>query len=355
MESLVDSKFWSGKKVFITGHTGFKGSWMSLWLLKAGAKVTGYSLGLPTTPSMFEELQIQPEMKSIIADIRDAEKLKTVMFEANPDIVIHMAAQPLVRLSYQEPIMTYMTNVMGTVNFFEAARACPNVKAVVNVTSDKCYENRERLAGYTEDDAMGGYDPYSSSKGCAELVTSAYRSSFFKKQNVPVASGRAGNVIGGGDWALDRLIPDAIRTTLAKQTLFIRNPKATRPWQHVLEPVGGYLLLAKKLFESGESFSEGFNFGPSSDDHLAVEQVLQKMNRLWGNKIKYQVESTTQKLHEAHLLSLNCKKAEKLLGWRPRWDVDKALQKTIEWVDSREAQKNIREVTLSQINEFESI
>ena len=268
--------FWKNKKIFLTGHTGFKGSWMSLWLLKAGANLTGYSLGLPTQPSLFKELDIAQDMNSIFADVRDLEKLKKEINRAKPDIIIHMAAQPLVRYSYQEPVETYMTNVMGTVHLFEAARNCGSVKAVLNVTSDKCYENKERKEGYSESEPMGGYDPYSNSKGCAELVTNAYRKSFFEKAEIWLASGRAGNVIGGGDWATDRLVPDIVRSVLNNEKLIIRNPKATRPWQHVLEPVSGYLHLTKKLYTEGKQYAEGFNFGPSFVDHSDVENIILK-------------------------------------------------------------------------------
>jgi CDP-glucose 4,6-dehydratase len=348
---MVES-FWKNKKVFLTGHTGFKGSWMSLWLLKAGAQLTGYSLGLPTTPSLFEELSIAKEMNSIFADIRDAEKIKKAMKEAQPEIVIHMAAQPLVRYSYQEPVETYMTNVMGTVFLFEAARAAGSVKAVLNVTSDKCYENQEREAGYKEDEPMGGFDPYSNSKGCAELVTAAYRRSFFEKENIALASGRAGNVIGGGDWALDRIVPDIVRSVLNKQTLSIRNPKATRPWQHVLEPVGGYLHLTEKLYTEGKTFAEGFNFGPSKTDHCNVESIILKMNQHWNNKIKYEVIISESNPHEAHLLSLDCSKAQEKLGWKPKWNLDQALLATVEWNEKRSAGQSVREITLNQIQNY---
>lgn len=353
VENMVES-FWKNKKVFLTGHTGFKGSWMSLWLLKSGAQLTGYSLGLPTTPSLFDELKIEKDMKSIFADIRDGEKLKKAVVAAQPDIVIHMAAQPLVRYSYKEPVETYMTNVMGTVHLFEAVRASQNVKAVVNVTSDKCYENNETSHSYKENEAMGGYDPYSSSKGCAELVTSAYRNSFFADASVFLASGRAGNVIGGGDWAEDRLVPDIFRAVEANKTLTIRNPKATRPWQHVLEPVGGYMLLAEKLFTQGSKFAEGFNFGPDHNDHADVETVISKINKQWNDKVKYNVEPKSDKNpHEAHLLSLDCTKAQKILGWKPHWNLDTALKKTIEWNERRWNKENVQEICAQQINQYE--
>lgn len=353
MENMVES-FWKNKKVFLTGHTGFKGSWMSLWLLKAGAQLTGYSLGLPSEPSLFDELKIDKDMNSIFADIRDLEKLKAEVKKAAPEIVIHMAAQPLVRYSYSEPVETYMTNVMGTVHLFEAARAAGSVKAVLNVTSDKCYENLEREAGYKEHEPMGGSDPYSNSKGCAELVTHAYRQSFFRKEGVLLASGRAGNVIGGGDWADDRLVPDVIRSVIKNETLVIRSPNSVRPWQHVLEPVGGYLHLAEKLFTNGDKFAEGFNFGPSKEDHCSVENVISRMNRYWSGKIRYQIVESQNNPHEAKLLSLDCAKAKEKLGWQPKWNLDQALQKTVEWNEQRLADSLlVKEVTLRQISEYQ--
>jgi CDP-glucose 4,6-dehydratase len=350
----MNAGFWKNKKVFLTGHTGFKGSWASLWLLKSGAQLTGYSLGLPTTPSLFHDLKIEKEMNSIFSDVRDLEKLKSTMLQANPDIVIHMAAQPLVRYSYQNPVETYMTNVMGTVHLFESVRACSNVKAIVNVTSDKCYENKERMKGYEEHEPMGGFDPYSNSKGCSELVTSSYRNSFFSKSGVLLASGRAGNVIGGGDWADDRLVPDIIRSVLNHKTLEIRNPRSTRPWQHVLEPVGGYLQLVEKLFEGGPDFAEGYNFGPANSDHCDVESILKMMNSHWDNKVKYEIVQSDNNPHEAHYLSLDCTKAKTKLQWQPKWNVDQALQRTVEWVKAYEANESIRDICMKQITTYES-
>lgn len=353
VEKMVES-FWKNKKVFLTGHTGFKGSWMSLWLLKAGAQLTGYSLGLPTTPSLFDELGLEKDMRSITADIRELEKIKKAVQEAQPEIIIHMAAQPLVRYSYQEPVETYMTNVMGTVHVFEAARASDHVRIVLNVTSDKCYENQERSEGYREHEPMGGYDPYSNSKGCAELVTSAYRKSFFNKEGVLLASGRAGNVIGGGDWAADRLVPDIVRSVLENKTLTIRNPRATRPWQHVLEPVGGYLHLVERLAEEGDRHAEGYNFGPEAQDHCDVETVIQKMNHFWQGKIKYEIVQSENQPHEAHLLSLNCSKAHEKLNWYPKWNIDQALKSTVEWNEQRlSSSSSIREITLKQISDYQ--
>lgn len=347
------SSFWKNKKVFLTGHTGFKGSWMSLWLLKAGANLTGYSLGLPTQPSLFKELDIAKDLDSVFADIRDLEKIKKSVLIAKPDIIIHMAAQPLVRYSYQEPVETYMTNVMGSIYLFEAVRASGSVKAVLNVTSDKCYENQEREAGYREFEPMGGYDPYSNSKGCAELVTSAYRKSFFEKEDIFLASGRAGNVIGGGDWATDRLVPDIVRSALYDKKLIIRNPKAIRPWQHVLEPVSGYLRLTEKLYTEGKTYAEAFNFGPLPGDRCDVENIVIKMNEFWDNKIKYEITRSGSDLHEAHILGLDCTKAEKVLNWKPQWNLEKALKATVMWNRQRLARANVRDICLEQIKDYE--
>lgn len=347
------NNFWKDKKVFLTGHSGFKGSWASLWLLNKGAQLTGYSMGYPTQPSLFKDLNIDKDMNSIFADIRDFEKVKNAVKEAKPDIVIHMAAQPLVRYSYREPVETYMTNVMGTVHLFEAVRASGSVKAVINVTSDKCYENQERKAGYKEFEPMGGHDPYSNSKGCSELVTSAYRKSFFEKQGVMLGSGRAGNVIGGGDWAENRLVPDIVRSVLHNETLEIRSPRSVRPWQHVLEPVSGYMLLAEKLYLNGGVFAEGFNFGPSEADHCDVENILIKMNKFWDNKVKYKIVESENNPHEANLLSLDCSKAAEVLNWTPRWNLDKALKMTVEWNKKRLDGVPIANICMEQIRDFE--
>ena len=270
----VNSSFWQGKKVFITGHTGFKGSWISLWLQSMKSDIYGYSLEPPTTINFFDEAKINDGMESFIGDIRDFDLLQDKIRTFNPDILIHMAAQPLVRLSYKQPIETYSTNVMGTVNVLEASRAAKNIGAIVNVTSDKCYDNKEWEWGYREDEPMGGFDPYSNSKGCAELVTSAYRRSFFLDSSINLASARSGNVIGGGDWAEDRLVPDALKAFENNKKLVIRNPLATRPWQHVLEPLSGYLRLAESLYDGKQKFSEGWNFGPKDSDNKNVEWIV---------------------------------------------------------------------------------
>lgn len=348
--------FWKGKKVFLTGHTGFKGSWLSLWLHKMGAEVTGYALKPPTNPSLFEKANIASVVDSHIGDIRDFENLKKVMEKTKPDIVIHMAAQALVRYSYKNPIETYMTNVMGTVHLLEAVRSVDSVRAVVNVTTDKCYENREWHWGYRENEPMGGHDPYSNSKGCSELVTSAYRKSFFNEsgnKSVFLASARAGNVIGGGDWAEDRLIPDIFRAFEKNETVLVRNPQSIRPWQHVLEPLRGYLLLAQGLYEQGDKFSEAFNFGPEDSDAKKVDWIVQKLAKMWGDGATYKVASDPGAVHEATYLKLDCSKAKACLGWHPNWDLNEALEKIVEWNKAYAADRDARRITLEQIGAYE--
>lgn len=352
----MESSFWKGKKVFITGHTGFKGSWLCLWLHKLGAKVTGYALNPPTEPSLFE-LSIASELvNSVIADIRKRDELTEAMLAASPEIVIHMAAQPLVRESYKNPVDTYATNVMGTVNLFEAVRKCDSVKAVVNVTTDKCYENKEWVWGYRENEPVGGYDPYSSSKACSELVTSAYRNSFFNPKDyaehgVAIASARAGNVIGGGDWANDRLIPDCVRAILNGEKVVIRNPGAIRPWQHVLEPLSGYLFLAQKLYEDGPKYAEGWNFGPDDRDAKPVDWIVQRMCAKWGGDASYEIDKGEHP-HEAHYLKLDCSKAKAELGWAPRWGLEKAIDSIIDWTKAYKENKDLREKCLKQIEDY---
>jgi CDP-glucose 4,6-dehydratase len=310
MKTSINPIFWSGKRVFVTGHTGFKGSWLCLWLQNMGAHVKGFSLEPPTSPALFDVANVSAGMESDIGDIRDREKIMESVCAFNPDILIHMAAQPLVRLSYVEPVETYATNVMGTVHVLEAARKCPNLKAIVNVTTDKCYENKEWEWGYREDEPMGGFDPYSNSKGCVELVTSAYRQSFFStKKSANLASARAGNVIGGGDWALDRLIPDILNAFEKEEAVVVRNPLATRPWQHVLEPLSGYLVLAQALYESHDTeedknVTEGWNFGPKDDDAKPVEWILNAMVEQWGGGASWQLDINPQP-HEAKFLKLD--------------------------------------------------
>ena len=346
--------FFQEKKVFITGHTGFKGSWLCLWLHKLGAELHGYALEPPTTPSLFEMAKISDLLCTHrIADVRDAVTLAEAMQQAQPEIVIHMAAQPLVRDSYKIPIETYAINVMGTVHLLEAVRQCPSVKAVVNVTTDKCYENREWAWGYRENEPMGGFDPYSNSKGCSELVTAAYRDSFFNfQQCAAVATARAGNVIGGGDWATDRLIPDCISALLEGEPIHIRNPHAIRPWQHVLEPLSGYLSLSQRLYESGQEYAEGWNFGPVDDDAKPVEWIVKRMCELRGNGARYEMDSGDHP-HEAHYLKLDCSKARMRLGWRPRWNLNRTITSILEWVNVYTSAGDLRECCLEQIDEYE--
>jgi CDP-glucose 4,6-dehydratase len=350
--------FWRGKRVFMTGHTGFKGGWLSLWLQQLGAELTGYALNPPTNPSLFEVANVGEGMLSIIADIRDAENLTKAMREAQPDIVIHMAAQPLVRYSYQAPVETYSTNVMGTVHLLEAVRQVDSVRAVINVTSDKCYENREWPWGYRENEPMGGYDPYSSSKGCAELVTAAYRNSYFnpakyKEHGVAIASGRAGNVIGGGDFAQDRLIPDILSAIQSSQPVKIRSPHAMRPWQHVLEPLSGYLALAEKLYTEGPAYAEGWNFGPVDEDAKPVQWIVERLIQSWGEGASWQLDPNPHP-HEAHHLKLDCSKAKANLDWRPRWQLPESLTSIVEWHKALLDGADMKALTLKQISKYET-
>jgi CDP-glucose 4,6-dehydratase len=358
MENLVAPSFWAGKTVLLTGHTGFKGSWLSLWLQSMGAKVIGFALAPPSNPSLFVTAKVAEGMISIEGDIRDYTALAAVFKQYQPEIVIHMAAQALVRYSYVNPVETYATNVMGTVHLLEAARQVDSVRAIVNVTSDKCYENREWLWGYRENEAMGGFDPYSSSKGCAELVASAYRSSYFNPQNytehgVALASARAGNVIGGGDWAEDRLIPDIMRAILQGKPVNIRNPGAIRPWQHVLEPLSGYLVLAEKLYQEGVAYAEGWNFGPNDADAKPVQWIVEKLTQDWGQGASWVLDGGEHP-HEAHYLRLDCSKAKARLDWHPRWTLNEALEKIIAWHQAEVQGADMKTKTLTQVAEFTS-
>ena len=325
---------YKAKTVLVTGHTGFKGSWLCLWLIEMGAEVIGYSIDIPTSPSHYELLNL--DMTSIFGDIKDINKLKEVFGKYQPEMVFHLAAQPLVRESYRSPAVTFETNIMGTVNIFEASRSCDSVRAIINVTSDKAYENKEWIWGYRESDPMGGYDPYSASKGCSELITASYRNSFFnldeygKSHSTLVASCRAGNVIGGGDWAEDRLIPDMIRAIESHQKVVIRNPHAIRPWQHVLEPLHGYLLVGKKLLEGKKEFAEAWNFGPDDNDIITVEHVAKNIQKIW-NQLDYTVHNDKYDLHEALFLKLDCSKAHSKLNWSTKWNSNRTFEQTILW------------------------
>lgn len=348
----MQSNFWKNKRVLITGHTGFKGSWLSLLLSSWGAEVTGYALNSPSQPSLFDEVKLQELINSIEGDVRDFGHLKRVIQESQPNVIFHMAAQSLVLPSYKDPISTYATNVMGTVNLLEAVRQVNTTKVVVNVTSDKCYENKEWLWGYRENEPMGGYDPYSNSKGCAELVTSAFRNSFFSKDNtVALASVRAGNVIGGGDWATNRLIPDIIRAFAQGEVVTIRSPNAIRPWQHVLEPLRGYITLAENMWSDSTKFSQGWNFGPNEADVKTVQWITEHLARTWPTKGNWQLDKNPQ-LHEANYLKLDCSKAKKMLRWEPVLNLERSLEWIVLWYDQFYKKEDIREVTLKQIREY---
>jgi CDP-glucose 4,6-dehydratase len=348
-------EFWRGRSVFVTGHTGFKGSWLCLWLQHMGANVTGFALAPPSSPNLFQSACVADQMTSVIGDIRDPQAIQAAMQQAAPEIVIHMAAQPLVRYSYQHPIETFSTNVMGTAQVLEAIRATDAVKSVVVVTSDKCYDNKEWEWGYRENEAMGGHDPYSSSKGCTELVAAAYRSSYFSSasgaRKVALATARAGNVIGGGDWAEDRLVPDMVRAFQQEIPVVIRNPHAIRPWQHVLEPVSGYLMLAEALYTHGEAFAEAWNFGPADTDAKPVGWIVEALASKWGDKARWQIDAGTHP-HEARFLKLDCSKARARLSWRPKWHLERALEEIVAWHRAERTNQSMRAVTLDQIEVF---
>ena len=352
----MNESFWKNKKILITGHTGFKGSWLTIWLKKLGADITGFSKSVPTNPSLFETANIEKDIKSVVGDIQNYELLKETISKCEPEIIFHMAAQSLVIKSYSNPIETFSTNVMGTVNLLYAVKETKKAKIVINITSDKCYENNESLEGYSEEDPMGGHDPYSSSKGCAELITKSFRKSFFSsdhENNIGLASVRAGNVIGGGDWAENRLIPDIIRAIKNKENVKIRNPNALRPWQHVLDPLNGYISLAEKLWDDQKKHSEGWNFGPEKNEVKPVSWIIEEFNELWKNKINWVVGNN--ELHEANNLILNCQKAKSRLGWNSKMNTETALKLTIEWYRKYFDGENMREVTEEQIIEFQKL
>ena len=344
---------YQNKRVLVTGHTGFKGAWLAEWLLALGADVTGFALPPPTTPSLFEQLGLASRLRHVVGDVRDLEAVRRAVEETKPDFVFHLAAQPLVRLSYEQPVETYATNVMGTVNVLEAVRLAARPCVVVAVTTDKCYENKEWVHSYREEDPMGGYDPYSSSKGAAELVIAAYRRSYFSAPDSPVklASARAGNVIGGGDWATDRLVPDILRAFERNEPVIIRNPHSTRPWQHVLEPLSGYLALAQRLWDEGAAFAEGWNLGPRDEDAKPVQWIVERLVDLWGHGARWQLDGGTHP-HEAHYLKLDISKARSRLGWQPAWRLADALQHIVAWHQAWLAKQDVRALCLQQIAQY---
>ena len=353
--------YWRGRRVFITGHTGFKGSWLSLWLQHLGANVCGYALEPPTQPNLFTLARVGTGMATVTADTRDLPRLQQAVRDACPEIVFHLAAQPLVRLGYRDPVATYSTNVMGTVNLLEAVRHTPGIRSVVIITSDKCYDNQEWVWGYRENEPMGGRDPYSSSKGCAELITRAYRDAFFDLADHPqhglaIASTRAGNVIGGGDWAEDRLVPDLLRAFEAGQAPVIRNPQAIRPWQHVLEPLRGYLLLAERLSTLGPSYAEAWNFGPYDEDAKPVDWIIEQLMAAWrngGSQPPLWQQDRQLQPHEDHYLKLDCAKARSRLGWQPRWPLSVAIPRIAAWHQAYLRGADMHARSLAEILDYE--
>lgn len=346
--------FWKGKNVLVTGHTGFKGSWLSLWLQNLGANVIGYSLSPPTNPNLFNIAKVKENMASIAGDIRDYKCLVDVIKKFKPEIVFHLAAQSLVRKSYKDPIETFSTNIMGTVNLLEAFRQSDNGRVVVNITTDKCYENKEWLWGYRETDSLGGYDPYSCSKACSELITNAFRKSFYQNEDVLIASARAGNVIGGGDWGKDRLVPDIIRAIIDNEEMFLRNPHAIRPWQHVLEPLNGYMLLAEKMWKERSRFAESWNFGPSDENVITVGELAKRLIRLYGNKIQYIYDNSIQP-YETQTLRLDSSKAKAELRWKPILGIDDTLKWTVDWHKAFDRNDNMKKITLQQIKNYQML
>lgn len=347
----VNKIFWKNKKVFITGHTGFKGSWLSLWLKDMGAQVKGYSLQPQTEPNLFEVANVSSGIISEIGDIRNYARLKSSIDSFSPEIIFHLAAQPLVRDSYENPLETYETNVIGTANLLQASRELPDLKSVVVVTTDKCYENKEWEWGYRENEAMGGHDPYSSSKGCAELVTAAFRRSFFQYTNIGVSTARAGNVIGGGDWSKDRLIPDILKSYNEGKKVIIRNPKATRPWQHVIEPLSGYLVLAEKLYLNSNKYAEPFNFGPRDEDCQSVESILNTINNYWSDCPGWELDDNANP-HEARFLKLDISKAKDRLDWSPKWTLESTIKRIVDWNKAFRDQEDMGLYCIKEINSY---
>ena len=351
---VIERGFWSGKRVLVTGHTGFKGGWLALWLQRLGAEVMGYSLPAPTEPSLFETARVSESIQGVIADIGDLARLKGVFREFSPEVVFHLAAQPLVRASYEDPVETYSTNLVGTVHVLDAMRTSKSVRSAVMITTDKCYENRESTKGYRETDRLGGHDPYSNSKACAELAIDCYRRSFFSNAGAPaVASARAGNVIGGGDWAVDRLIPDLVRAGVAGKPLVLRNPKSTRPWQHVLEPLCGYLMLAQRLCVEPERFAGAWNFGPMDEDARTVEEVVALAAHRWGDDLRWSVDTGAHP-HETRMLKLDSTKALDA-GWRPVLRVEKAVDWTIEWYRAWRDRQDVKALAHEQIERYDRL
>ena len=354
-KSGMNNKFWKNKNIFITGHSGFKGSWLSIWLNELGANVTGYSLSPDSKISMFESLSIEKHIKTVYGDVRDYEDLKANIALSKPDIVIHMAAQSLVLESYQNPMDTYKTNLMGTVNIMNAMKDIPSIKAFINITSDKCYENKKNSKDFKEDDALGGFDPYSSSKACSEIITGAYRNSFYK-DTVAIATARAGNVIGGGDWASNRIIPDYIKKNNQKQKLTIRNPKSIRPWQFILEPLSGYLRLAEKLFLEGQGYAESWNFGPDNKDDQSVEWLIAKFDKEYGGGGNFEIKSNNNLPYEANYLKLDCSKSNKRLNWIPKLSIEESISMTSAWYKNfYEESLDMYTFSVDQIKQFESL
>lgn len=347
---MIDLKWYKGKKVLVTGHTGFKGSWLCYILANAGAKVTGYSLEAPTNPSLFEICKVEERINSIIGDIRDLNHLKQVFEDVQPEIVFHLAAQPIVRDSYKNPVYTYETNVMGTVNICECVRLNPCVKSFLNVTTDKVYENKEWEWGYRENEPLDGFDPYSNSKSCSELVTHSYINSFFQQMEVAVSTARAGNVIGGGDFANDRIVPDCVRAAKDGRNIIVRNPHSTRPYQHVLEPLNIYLTIAKEQYED-KKYAGFYNVGPDDRDCITTGELVDIFCTKWGQGLQW-MNQYDGGPHEANFLKLDCSKVKKVFGWKPVWDVEKAIEKTVEWTKVYFAGESVAECMEAQIREF---